>query len=29
VNPGDADARRLLRRAQQAQQKAMNSISIN
>jgi len=29
VNPGDAAARRLLRRAQQAQQQAMNSISIN
>jgi hypothetical protein len=29
VNPGDAAAGRLLRRAQQAQQKAMNSISIN
>jgi non-specific serine/threonine protein kinase len=29
VDPGDAAARRLLRRAQQAQQKAMNSISIN
>ncbi|UGB39159.1 protein kinase [Frateuria soli] len=29
VNPGDAAARRLLRRAQRAQQQAMNSISIN
>ena len=29
VNPGDAAAKRLLRRAQQAQQQAMNSISIN
>jgi len=29
VNPGDAAAKRLLRRAQQAQQQAMNNISIN
>ncbi|HET6805876.1 MAG TPA: serine/threonine-protein kinase [Frateuria sp.] len=29
VNPGDASAARLLRRARQAQQQAMNSISIN
>jgi predicted Ser/Thr protein kinase len=29
VNPGDPGAKRLLRRAQQAQQRAMNSISIN
>ncbi|MCX7514344.1 protein kinase [Frateuria sp. STR12] len=29
VNPGDPAAKRLLRRAQQAQQQAMNSISIN
>ncbi|HEV2539169.1 MAG TPA: serine/threonine-protein kinase [Frateuria sp.] len=29
VNPGDAAAKRLLQRAQQAQQQAMSSISIN
>jgi hypothetical protein len=29
VNPGDPAAKRLLRRAQQAQQQAMSSISIN
>jgi hypothetical protein len=29
VNPGDPAARRLLQRAQQAQQQAMSNISIN
>jgi hypothetical protein len=29
VNPGDPAAKRLLRRAQQAQQQAMSNISIN
>jgi hypothetical protein len=29
VNPGDPGAKRLLRRAQQAQQRAMSSITIN